>query len=240
MTQKSTFCQILSQKFYKVSDFDWWNSKSVQFWVENFKKWQFLEKVAVKSSRGSFLFRKIDIFCPIPAFLKELFWKKTKCNVSSLSWKKSQLVRFWIKSFTTCHNLNWKFPNVSDFDLKILRRVIIWLRIIEKFQALKWKYTMCQILIEKFYYKLKFELRFLHRVRLLTEKFTTCQVLTQNFHQVSHFESKISQHFKFCMKKVTTGHFLNYKFYNVSDFASKVWPLVRFWVGIITLLQALS
>ena len=227
------------QGLYRMSDFDWWNSRSVQFSVENFKIRQFLEKVAFKSSRGLFSFRKIDIFYPIRAFSEAFFWKK-HCLVSDLSWKKSQRVRFWIKCFTTWQFLNWKFPNVSDFDLKSLPHVIIWLRIIKKFQALKWKVYNASNLDWEGFYLLTFELRFLHRVRLLTKKFTTCQVLTQNSHQVSHFESKTLQRFKFCMKKVLTGHFLKYKFYNVSDFASKVLPLVRFWVGITTMFQALS
>ena len=212
---------------------DWWNSKSPIL------SWKFRKYVKFSCiQKFTWIVPQNWHFYPICAFSRHFL--KKNIALCQKSWKKSQRVRFWIKCFTTWQFLNWKFPNVSDFDLKSLPHVIIWLRIIKKFQALKWKVYNVSSLDWEGFYLLTFELRFLHRVRLLTKKFTTCQVLTQNFHQVSHFESKTLQRFKFCMKKVLTGHFLKYKFYNVSDFASKVLPLVRFWVGITTMFQALS
>ena len=149
------------QGLYRMSDFDWWNSRSVQFSVENFKIRQFLEKVAFKSSRESFFFRKMDIFCPVSAFSDSLFWKKTVCLVSDLSRKKSQRVRFWNKRFTTRQTMDWNFHNVPYFALKVLLRVMFRNRKIKTFRLWTEKYTTCQFSIGVFDLVWNFQLGFL-------------------------------------------------------------------------------
>ena len=183
------------------------------------------------------LFRQMDKFAPL-CFFKGTTLKKNSVHCVRIVIRKSQRVRCWIKSFTTCQIMNWQIPKVSVFDLKVLLRVMLWIRIIKTFQALEWK----------IYKVSKFGWKILPRVKFWIAIFTTCQALNQKvynlsgfdskFQQVTHFESKRLQRVKFCMKKVTTCHFLNYKFYNVSDFASKILAVVRFWVEIITVCPA--
>ena len=135
--EKSTTCQSLSQKLYKVSDFVSWSSKRVSFWVENYKKCQILEKVVFKFHVDHFVPQNRHVL-PSACFFKGiLLKKKTVCILSDLSWTKSERVRFWFKSFTTCKILKWKFYNVSNFNLKVSPRIIIWNKIIRIFRDVK-------------------------------------------------------------------------------------------------------
>ena len=236
-------------KFQHLSIFESKALQSVRLWLMKFKtcpilSWKFRNtsksrKSCIQKFTWSVFVPQNWHLLPLSCFFRGTFLKTKQCalcqicleknhNVSDSELKGLQSVKTWIEIFTTCQILPWKFYCMSCSELAKIKRFRLWTE----------KYTTCQFSIGKFYYVLKFELRLLHRVRLLTKKFTACQVLTQMFHQVSHSESKVLHRFKFCMKKLATGLYLKYKFYNVSDFASKDLPLVKFWVGIITMFQA--
>ena len=208
MTQFSTTCQILSN-LYNVSDFVWWNSKRVRFWVEKFKKCHVLEKLHSKVHVDTFVPPNGQI-CPLCVFLKALLWKKNSVHCVRIVIRKSQRVRCWIKSFTTCQIMNWQTPpKVSDFDLKVLPRVLLWIRIIKTFQALEWK----------IYKVSKFGWKILPRVKFWIGIFTTCQALNKKvynlsgfdskFQQLTHFESKRLQPVRFCFKSFSSCQILS-------------------------------
>ena len=135
--KKSTTCQILNQKLYTLSEFVSWRSKRVSFWVEKHKKCQIMEKVFFKRSRGSICSAKSTCFALFVLFQRHSFEKKAVRIFSDLSWTKSERVKFWFKTFTTCKILKWKFYNVSNFILKVSARIIIWNKIIRTFRAAK-------------------------------------------------------------------------------------------------------
>ena len=141
-----TTCLVLSRNVHHLSNFESKTLQSIRFCFMKFKASQFLSwkkqtvqfwKKLYSNFTWIILFRKIDMFCPLRAFSKAFFWKKTVCIVSDLSWTKSERVRFWFKSFTTCKILKRKFYNVSNFNLKVSARIIIWNKIIRTFRAVK-------------------------------------------------------------------------------------------------------
>ena len=135
--------------FHHLSTFESNALQSVRFWWMKLRKSQILSwKLQKVSNSGKKFIQnftwniyvlQIGHILPSWCFFKGIFSEKNCAFFWDMSWKKSKRVRCWIKRFTTCHNLSWNFPNVSDFDLKNLPRVIIWLSINKKFQTLKWK-----------------------------------------------------------------------------------------------------
>ena len=59
-------------------------------------------------------------------FQKLSDFELTFSNASNFETKNPKRVRFWFKSFTTCHVLDWKKYNALDFDLKFFRHIIFW------------------------------------------------------------------------------------------------------------------
>ena len=90
-----TRCLILIDGNEKESDFELKTSKSVGFWKK------FLSKVHV----DFFSSAKWTFFAPFVIFKGMILKKKAVYIVSKFAWKKSQLVRFYIKCFTTCQIL---------------------------------------------------------------------------------------------------------------------------------------
>ena len=154
--QSFTMCQTFFDEIQKesISIFELKTSKMSFFGKSCFQKFTWL-----------ILFRQMDLLCLLCAFLKAILWKKNSGHWVRIVTEKSQRVRFWIKSFTTCQIMNWKLPNLSDVDLKILPRVMLWIKTIKTFQALKWN----------LYNVSKLGWKVLPRVKVWSGNFTTCQ-----------------------------------------------------------------
>ena len=133
-------------KFQHLSNFESKVLQSLKFCLMKFKKSQTLSwklqkvsifgKSCIQKLTWITLFRKMDIFCPICASVKALFWeKKTVCIVSDLSRTKSE----W-KQCTWKTDFHGRNRNLSDSGLKVLQSVKPWNEEISTCQILTWKF----------------------------------------------------------------------------------------------------
>ena len=137
MTQFSTTCQILS-KLYNVSDFVWWNSKRVRFWVEKFKKRSSSGKSCIQKFTWIPFFRQWSCLPPL-CFFKGITLKKNSVhreselssenhNVLDSELKNLQRVKSWNDKLPKCEILYEKSHNVSIYELQGLQRVRFWFK----------------------------------------------------------------------------------------------------------------
>ena len=123
--------------------------------------------------------------------------------------------------------LNWKFWNVSDFELRKRQCVRIWMKknnasgfewkSLQRFRFWIEKNTTRKNLKWKNYIALDFELKLLQRVIFENKVYTTCQKWKNNL-----------QHARFGLKIFATRQILKWKFYIALHFGLKVLQRVRF------------